>query len=254
MFRMIPNYLLSFFRQIARNKVFSILNLLGLSVGMAAFMLLLQFVVYENSFDKFHQNSDNIYRVRYDSFVNRQRMFACAAAVPAVGPAMKNNFPEVLEYSWAFPETVVLTNDKNVSFRERKIQIATPSFLTMFDWEMVAGDTSALTLPFTIVLTESAAKKYYGDTDPIGKPLKYGEEDEFGIRGVIRDVPSNSHIKFSVLVSAETLHQWSDGASHTQWGWYDFNTYILLQDGTDPQLFQDKFAKWLAEYPPGVAG
>ena len=100
---MLLNYILAFLRQVSRNKVFTILNLLGLSVGMAAFMLLLQFVIYENSFDEFHHNSDQIYRVRYDAYRNGNRMFASAAAVPAVGPAMKNNFPEVLEYSWAFP-------------------------------------------------------------------------------------------------------------------------------------------------------
>jgi len=79
MLKMLPAYLISFFRQISRNKVFTILNLLGLSVGMAAFMLLLQFVIYENSFDEFHENSDRIYRIRYDDYVNGQRMFACAA-------------------------------------------------------------------------------------------------------------------------------------------------------------------------------
>jgi len=244
---MLPAYLISFFRQISRNKVFTILNLLGLSVGMAAFMLLLQFVIYENSFDEFHENSDRIYRIRYDDYVNGQRMFACAAAVPAVGPAMKNNFPEVLEYSWAFPLAGVLTNDQNISYRERKIQIATPSFLKMFDWELIAGDTAALSKPYTVVVTESTAKKYYGEEDPIGKTLRYGDEYEFEIRGVIRDVPDNSHIKFSVLVSAETLHQWSEGGSRTAWGWYDFNTYIELEEGTDPMGFQEKFAEWLAE-------
>jgi putative ABC transport system permease protein len=115
MLRFIPNYLLSFYRQASRNKVFTILNLLGLSVGMAAFMLLLQYVVYERSFDSFHENSENIYRVRYDNYLEGKRSFACAAAVPAVGPAMKNNFPEVLEYSWAFPISGVLTNDQNIS-------------------------------------------------------------------------------------------------------------------------------------------
>ncbi len=247
MLRFIPNYILAFFRQVSRNKVFTILNLLGLSVGMAAFMLLLQFVVYENSFDEFHHDSNNIYRVRYDGYRNGQRMFACAAAVPAVGPAMKNNFPEVLEYSWAFPLSGVLTNDQNISYRERKIQIATPSFLSMFNWEMIAGDTSALSKPNAVVLTESTAKKYYGDEDPIGKTLKFGDESELEIRGVIRDVPENSHIKFSALISAETLHQWSDGASRTAWGWYDFNTYILLEEGAGPQQFQEKFADWLAK-------
>jgi len=126
MLKLFPAYLLSFFRQISRNKVFTTLNLLGLSVGMAAFMLLLQFVIYENSFDEFHEQSDKIYRIRYDAYRNGSKMFACAAAVPAVGPAMKNNFPEVLEYSWAFPLAGVLTNDQNISYRERKMQIATP--------------------------------------------------------------------------------------------------------------------------------
>ena len=243
---MLLKYIVTFFRQAFRNRVFTLLNLIGLSVGMAAFMLLLQFVIYENSFDEFHQNSDNIYRIRYDGYRNGQRMFASAAAVPAVGPAMKNNFPEVLEYSWAFPLSGVFTNDKNVSYRERKIQVATPSFLTMFSWEMIAGDTSALSKPYTAVLTESAAKKYYGDEDPIGKTLRFGDDWELEIRGVIRDVPENSHLKFSVLISAETLHQQTDGASRTAWGWYDFNTYIVLKEGTDPQVFQEKFAEWLA--------
>jgi len=247
MLRMLPTYLVSFFRQIFRNKVFTILNLLGLSVGMAAFMLLLQFVIYENSFDEFHEQSDHIYRVRFDAYRNGNKMFACAAAVPAVGPAMKNNFPEILEYSWAFPMAGVLTNDQNISYREHKVQVATPSFLKMFDWELVAGDTSALTKPLTMVVTESTAKKYYGEEDPIGKTLRYGDEFEFEIRGVIRDVPDNSHIKFSALISAETLHQWSDGNSRTAWGWYDFNTYVLLEEGTDPKSFQEKFDIWLAE-------
>ncbi len=247
MFRFIPNYLLAFFRQAARKKVFTILNLLGLSVGMAAFMLLLQYVIYERSYDTFHSQSDNIYRVRYDNYIEGKRSFACAAAVPAVGPAMKDNFPEVLDYAWAFPESGVLTNDKNISYRERKVQIATPSFLTMFDWELISGDTSALSSPNAVVVTESTARKYYPDEDPIGKTLRFGEEYEFEIRGVVRDVPGNSHIKYSVLISAETLHQWSDGASRTAWGWYDFNTYVLLEEGTDPLVFQERFARWLAD-------
>ena len=97
MFQILSNYLLSAFRNIIKNKAFSILNLFGLSVGIAACLLLLQYVFYEHSFDKFHKESENIYRVRYDAYRNGELMFACAAAVPAVGPAMKNNFPEVLE-------------------------------------------------------------------------------------------------------------------------------------------------------------
>jgi putative ABC transport system permease protein len=90
------------------------------------------------------------------------------------------------------------------------------------------------------IITELTAKKYYGEQDPIGKTLRLGEEAEFEIRGVIKDVPDNSHIKFSALVSAETLHQWSEGASRDAWGWYDFNTYIVLKEGADPLAFQEK--------------
>jgi putative ABC transport system permease protein len=112
-----------------KNLVFPLLNLLGLSTGIAACFLLLQYVYYENSFDKFHEKSAQIYRVRYDGYRNGKLMFACAAAVPAVGPAMKDNFPEVLEYIWAFPTDGIITNEENVSFREMKMQVATPSFL-----------------------------------------------------------------------------------------------------------------------------
>jgi len=244
---MFRNYLVSFFRQARRNKVFAILNLLGLSVGMAAFVLLIQYVLYEHSYDDFHENRDQIYRVRYDAYRYGNRMFACAAAVPAVGPAMKDHFPEVVDYCWAFPTSGILTNDENISYRERKIQIVTPSFLTVFDWNVVRGDSSDLSKPFTIMITESTAEKYYPGQDPIGKTLRMGDEWTFEIRGIVGDVPDNSHLKFTALVSAETLHQETDGQSRTAWGWYDFNTYVQLENGTDPQVFQDKFAEWLAE-------
>jgi len=247
MFQILSNYLLSAFRNIIKNKAFSILNLFGLSVGIAACLLLLQYVFYEHSFDKFHKDSENIYRVRYDAYRNGELMFACAAAVPAVGPAMKNNFPEVLEYSWAFPDDGIITTEEHISFQERKLQVATPSFLKMFDWGLIQGDTSALTKPYTAVITESTAKKYFGEDDPIGKEIIIWGEFSCEVRGITRDVPANSHIKFTVLVSAETLHQLSDNQSRTAWGWYDFNTYILLKEGTDPLAFQQKFAEWLAE-------
>ena len=112
----------------------------------------------------------------------------------------------------------------------------------MFDWELVLGDTSALTKPYTAVITESTAKKYFGENDPIGQEIIFWNEHTCEVRGVIRDIPDNSHIKFTVLVSAETLHQLSDNQSRTAWGWYDFNTYIQLEEGTDPLEFQQKFA------------
>ncbi len=243
----ISNYLLSAFRNFLKNKAFSVFNLLGLSIGIAACLLILQFITYERSYDKFHAGSENLYRVRYDNYRSGELEFSCAAAVPAVGPAMKENFPEVIDYAWAFPIDGIITH-KNINYRENKLQIVTPSFFKIFSWDLITGDTSTILKdPYTAVITESTARKYFGDEDPIGKVMEWEGEYSFTVTGVCRDVPENSHLKFSMVFSAETLHELSDGGSRTAWGWYDFNTYIQLREGTDPLVFQQKFDEWLLE-------
>jgi putative ABC transport system permease protein len=107
-----------------------IINILGLSIGMAVCLLIMQYVSYENSYDRFHDDFENIYRVQFNIYRNGNLQVECAAAVPAVGPAMKDNFPEVLEFCRAFPiNGIVSTPEK--SFRERKMQIADPFFITL---------------------------------------------------------------------------------------------------------------------------
>ena len=242
---MIKNYLTTAFRNLWRVKFFSIINILGLAIGIAGCLLILQYVTYELSYDKFHDDHENIYRVQYNSYKNGDCLFKCAAAVPAVGPAMKDNFPEVLEYARAFPISGVITyKDKN--FRESKMQIATPSFIQMLSFPLVIGDqNTSLSDVNTVVITEEIAKKYFGDEDPIGKTLTWNGEYNFAVTGVLKDVPHNSHIKFGLLFSYRTLNELSDQQSETAWGWYDFNTYIKLAPGTDPFVFQNKFQEWL---------
>ena len=242
---MIKNYLTTAFRNLWRVKFFSIINILGLAIGIAGCLLILQYVTYELSYDKFHDDHENIYRVQYNSYKNGDCLFKCAAAVPAVGPAMKDNFPEVLEYARAFPISGVITyKDKN--FRESKMQIATPSFIQMLSFPLVIGDqNTSLSDVNTVVITEEIAKKYFGDEDPIGKTLTWNGEYNFAVTGVLKDVPHNSHIKFGLLFSYRTLNELSDQQSETAWGWYDFNTYIKLAPGTDPLVFQNKFQEWL---------
>ncbi len=242
------NYLLSAFRNFLKNKAFSILNLLGLSTGIAACLIILQYVTYEHSYDEFHENINDLYRVRYDNYRNGELEFSCAAAVPAVGPALKDNFPEVTDYTWAFPVSGIVSYENN-SFRENKLQIVTPSFFKIFSWGIIVGDTASLLKePYTAVITESTAKKYFGDDNPLGKVISWNGLYSFHITGICKDVPDNSHLRFSFVFSAETLHELSDGQSRTAWGWYDFNTYVLLKPGTELQEFQNKFNDWLAEY------
>ena len=212
---------------------------------MAGCLLILQYVTFETSYDTFHEDHENIYRVQYNQYKNGENLFRCAAAVPAVGPAMKDNFPEVLEYARAFPISGTITY-KDKSFRESKMQIATPSFIQMLTFPLVVGESDkALSDVNTVVITEEIAKKYFGDEDPMGKTLTWDGQYNFAVSGILKNVPVNSHIKFGLLFSYRTLNELSEQQSETAWGWYDFNTYIKLAPGTDPLAFQNKFQTWL---------
>lgn len=241
---MLYSYFRTAFRSLFKNKAFSFLNIIGLALGMACCMVIFQYVTFEKSYDKFHPNHESIYRVQYNYFQNGTNIFECAAAVPAVGPEMKNNFPEVLDYSIAFPISGLITQEA-ITFREEKLQLVTPSWLTMFDWKMVEGDPgTALEGPKKAVLSQSAAKKYFGDESPVGKTIKWSSEwlnFDFLVTGVFEDVPDNSHIKFDILLSFQTLVDATEGEAEKAWGWYDFNTYVQLVEGTDPIAFDKKF-------------
>lgn len=244
---MIKNYIITAFRNLWRIKFFSTLNIVGLAIGMASCLLILQYVTYEFSYDKFHENSKDIYRVQYNNYQNGRLEFACAAAVPAVGPAMKDNFPEVIEYARAFPVSGIITY-KDKKFRQKKMQIATPSFINMLSFPLIKGDAkTALKDVHTAVITEETAKKYFGDEDPLGKIISWNGRNDFKITGILKDIPDNSHIKFSVLLSFSTLNEFTEDQSETAWGWYDFNTYVQLKSGSDPLAFNEKFQKWLEE-------
>ena len=247
---MLYSYFRTALRSLLKNKVFSFLNIIGLAIGMACCMIIFQYVTFERSYDKFHPNHDNLYRVQYNYYKNGETIFECAAAVPAVGKAMKENFPEIEDYAIAYPSSGIVTyQDKN--FREEKIQLATPSWLTMFNWELIRGDiNTVLDGPKKMVLTESAAKKYFGNEDPIGKYINWANgwfTEDYLITGIVADVPDNSHVRFSMLASHSTLREPSDGSSETNWGWYDHNTYVSLQPGVDPADFDRRFAEYLYE-------
>jgi len=242
---MLIYYLKTAFRNIKKNRVFSLINILGLSIGMAVCILIMLYVSYEYSYDKFHQNYENIYRVQFNIYHHGELKVECAAAVPAVGPAMKDNFPEVLEYCRAFPTSGIISYGEK-SFREEDIQVVGPTFITMLTFPLIKGDIeTALIGPNKAVITESIANKLFGDDDPLGKTITWEGDIDFEVTGVCSDVPNNSHIKFTVLVSHDTIREFWGDAVDTAWGWYDYNTYVLLADGTDHKVFNEKFDEWL---------
>ncbi|MCF7918719.1 MAG: ABC transporter permease [Candidatus Cloacimonetes bacterium] len=243
---MLKNHLRSAFRHIMKNRSFVLINILGLSIGMAVCLLIMQYVSYENSYDRFHDDFENIYRVQFNVYKNGELKVECAAAVPAVGPAMKENFPEVLEFCRAFPIDGIVSYQEK-SFRERKMQVADPSFIDMLTFPLVSGDPlTALKGANKCILTQEAALRFFDDEEPIGKSVTAFNKD-FEITGILADVPANSHIKFSFIFSFQTLVEWYGENAETAWGWYDYNTYVKLQPGTDHQVFNKKFDLWLQE-------
>ena len=254
---MVKNYVKTTFRTLAKNKVYSALNIMGLALGLAACLFIVQYVDYEYSYDKFHSNHENIYRVKYMVYRSGNLDIDCAAAVPRVGPFMKENMPEVEDFVRAFPMQEIFEKN-NIQYRESRVQVVDPSFLTMFDYPLIHGDReSALEGPYKLVITETTAKKYFGKSDVVGETLKMhswliDEPKDFEITGVTADVPNNSHLKYNILVSYETINSRTrndDGtiSSENAWGWYDFNTYVSLRDGVDPTEFDAKFAEVLYE-------
>ncbi|MEM9936574.1 MAG: ABC transporter permease, partial [Bacteroidota bacterium] len=243
---MFRHYLLINWRNLLKNKGYSIINIGGLALGIAAVLFIMQYVSYERSYDKFHDEYENLYRIRYKLYQNDKLNVDCAAAVPRVGPFMKEKMPEVVDYARAFPTGgIVKYEDKE--FREERMHIVDPSFLKIFNFPLVNGDpTTALNEPDKVIITESIARKYFGNEDPIGKVLKQDGKNDMEVTGIAKDTPDNSHIKFDFLISYESLNrntQNDDGtiASETSWGWYDFNSYVLLQPGVDVEAFNARF-------------
>lgn len=251
---MLFSYFRTALRTFLKHKSYTALNIIGLSLGIVASLFIWQYVKYERSYDAFHQKAGTIYRVQYNQYQGGKLRFECAAAVPAVGPALKSNFPEVRQFTRLFPVSGVMSYNSPdhglVAFLEEKMQITDTAVFDIFDFELVAGDESkALVGPNKAVISEKAAKKYFGAANPLGKTMRWGNgEIDFEVTGVFRDVPVNSHIKFDFLFSYETMKAFSQETAHeTSWGWYDFNTYVELQPGTDVAALQAKWDNWLAE-------
>ncbi|MBT1690426.1 ABC transporter permease [Dawidia soli] len=247
---MIRNYLITAFRNFLRHRSFTFLNVTGLTLGMIASLLILQYVKYERSYDTFHSRANDIYRIQYNQWQNGKLRFECAAAVPAVGPALKNNFPEVKSFTRLFPVSGVMTYDSpergQIAFQEEKMQIADSSVFAIFDFTLVQGDpVHSLEGPNKVVMSQRAAKKYFATEDPLGKILRMDGQEKYEVTGIFKDVPENSHIKFDFLLSYQTLDNRSHNNSQTNWGWYDFNTYVLLEPGTDVPALQAKWNNYL---------
>ncbi|MEM9831867.1 MAG: ABC transporter permease [Bacteroidota bacterium] len=245
---MFQNYLKIAFRNLLKSKVFSAINVFGLALGLAACFLIMQYVLFELSYDQFHEGSDRIYRVSLEG--NRTHS---AANHPLVGPALKEDFPEVEAYirmvhqSIIFGENVAISYDDgqgNVKmFNEDRLYDVDSSFFSMFNFPFLYGDPeNALSEASSIVISETISNKFFGSENPLGKRLLIFGRFPFTVSGVFKDVPENSHIKFNVLIATWMRHR--EGMQ----AWPEFYTYIKLDSLADPEQLAAKFPDFMQKY------
>jgi putative ABC transport system permease protein len=252
---MLKNYFKIALRSLLKNKVYSIVNILGLAIGMTSCFFIFQYVHFESGYDRFNKNADRIFRVGISYSGDLSNHSISAYNHPALGPAMKKDFPEIKEFARVVPASVFMTGGSMVSyidpkgnnrtFSEEKIFMADNSFLTMFSFPFLWGDPrKALSDPISMVISKTSALKYFGNDNPVGKTL-YINGKPFRVSGVFKDVPENSHIKFDMLVSFLSLDQnLIDG----NWTWPEFYNYVLLIPGATPKNISIKLPAFANMY------
>lgn len=252
---MLQNYIKIAFRNLWRNKAFSAINIVGLAIGIAACFFVFQYVYFETSYDRFNVNVTNIYRVPLSNSGNMANVSTTAANHPAVGPAMKADFPEVVDFVRMVSVSLFMNastlsyadaKGEPKTFNEGNIYLADASFFSVFSYPLVAGDRkSCLSESNSIVISESTAKKYFGTTNPLGKALKMNGRMPMNVTGVFQDVPENSHIKFDMLISFATVGpKWG----YNEWTWPEFYNYVVLAPGTDVKKLEAKFPAFIQRY------
>ena len=245
---MIKNYFKTAWRNLLKNKIFSFINVLGLAIGIAAFLLIVNYLRFEYSFDDFNVNKNRIYRVPMSVTEKGGKPQTFAFTYPAVAPAMKKDFPEVQDaVRFRIRWGVVQHGDKKI-VENGNIFYVDPSVFNVFSFPFDQGSAATAFRQLNdAVITHSTALKYFGNENAIGKTLHYDNED-YVVTAVLKDVPANSHIQFNILLNYNKYIQLTNNAANTSWGWSDFYTYILVKPGTNINALQAKMPAFAERY------
>jgi putative ABC transport system permease protein len=237
--QMIKNYLKVAFRNIRRHKGFSFINIAGLAIGLACCLLITIWVLDELSYDKFHENAANLYRVEEDQHYSGRIFYVYVTPYP-LGPALKAEIPEIIDATRVVWPGGVLFKYEDSTFFEDNGRAVDPSFLTMFTYPLVKGDkTTALDSPFSVVLNENLAEKYFGVEDPIGKVITLNNQHEFTVTGVLENIPHNTYLQFDFLIPYEIMKN-TGQTREEDFGTNSIYTFVQLPDGTPPEAVNQK--------------
>ena len=245
---MLKNYFKIALRNLWRKRAYSFINVTGLAVGMTCCFLIFLYVHFEFSYDRFHQKADRIYRVVGDLKSSTETLHWYVTPGP-LARSIKSEFPQVQGVT-RYIDLGVLVQKGSVKFQETHTIWADSSIFSIFDFPLIYGDPrTALKDPNGVVLSESAAVKYFGHSNPIGQHLLLTSRNLPGIvTGVMKDIPENSHIKADMMVSMATYTTYLQNWVENSWGDYLFSTYVLLSPGADPAVLQAKLPALVQKY------
>lgn len=258
-FIMFRNYFTIAYRNVLNNKIFSAINVFGLAIGLAACLLIFQFVSFELSFDTFHEKFDRTYRVTNDRFQHGKLIQHGTITYPTIGPTMAKDYPEIEEYTRIMP----IGELDNVRIEDDLVHageghFADEHFLSVFSFPVLAGDrANALKVPYSAVLTKSIAKRFFKLKDDNYQSVLdktfYWQTDPnlYRVTAVVDDVPENSHIYFEVLLSYATLYSGDDKGADISWDWSDMRHYLVLKPGVNYKSLEAKFPEFSERYFQG---
>jgi len=246
---MIKNYFIIALRNLSRQKVYSFINLSGLAVGIASCILILLYVQNELSFDTYLKDHDRIFRVSR-SWVNPDGKvnLHLGHLAPPFSPLLKLDYEGTIEQSVRLLNFNPLMKVEGKLFEEDNFFFADPEFLEVFSWDMIKGDPAyALVDPYSIVLTKSAARRYFNDVDPIGQTMNFNNTVDLKVTGIIEDVPVNSHLHPTMFAPMILVEEYYGGHEPFMgaWGSNNFSTYIKLKKGTDVPEFEKSLAQFI---------
>ncbi|MBI9038129.1 MAG: ABC transporter permease [Bacteroidales bacterium] len=246
---MFKNYLKTAFRNLFRNKIFSFINIGGLAIGIASCLLIFLYIITEFSYDKFHEKSDRIYRVAINGEISGS-FFNVAVSSAAMARPMIRDFPEVVDAVRIndVAQTVYFTYNDKKYFEEGMIYVDS-SFFNIFTYDVLNGDlSSALDEPYSLVLTEDVADKYFGKENPIGKIIKLNDRQNYKVTAVIANPPQNAHFHFKIVSSFSSLYKDYGKEAYEHWGSLSLLTYILLNNGVKAADFEKKLPDFFLKY------
>jgi putative ABC transport system permease protein len=246
---MFRSFLLISIRNLSRQKGYSLINILGLTLGLTVSFLIILYIFDELSYDRFHRDSDRIYRVAVTGKLGEMPLDVAVTPGP-MGPTLSRELPEVEDYTVFFHvggSQLLRANDRK--FYDNHLIYADTSFFRIFTFDMEYGDpVTALKVPYSVVLTESIAKKFFGDTNPVGENILLNNQYNLTITGVIKDPPVETHLAMNLLVSFETLVEQRGHHIFDDWGNMMYYTYLKLKPFVDPDTFTSKISNFLNEY------